>query len=225
MSGFSKMARTENAKLRQAIHDLPFNRELGAGVLRQDRFRHYLIQDGLYLTDYARALALLAAKAPTTGLIAQFAENAAGAVHFEQAMQHSYLAQFGIDATSAQSAERSPTCLGYTRFLLAEGVTGSYATQLAALLPCFSIYAEVGLAIAAESVAGNPFQAWIDTYASEEFQGAVHRAEAAADAAFVAAGQETRQRMLALFRRSVEFEWLFWDAAYRLEDWPTARYR
>jgi thiaminase/transcriptional activator TenA len=225
MSEFSNFARADNANLRQAIHELPFNRELGAGVLRQDRFRHYLIQDGLYLTDYARALALLAAKAPTSTLIAQFAENAAGAVHFEQAMQQDYLARFGIDAAQAQAAERSPTCLGYTSFLLAEGVTGSYATLLAALLPCFSIYAEVGLSIAAGSVAGNPFQAWIDTYASDEFQLAVRRAEEAANEAYVAAAEKTRQRMLALFRRSVEYEWLFWDAAYRLEDWPTARYR
>src|SRR5690606_32149537 len=153
-------------------HDLSFNRELGAGVLRQDRFQHYLIQDGLYLTAYARALADLATKAPDASLIAQFAENAVGAVHFAQAMQQTYLARFGIDAATAQKAERSPTCLGYTSFLLAEALTGSYETVLAAILPCFSIYAEVGSAIAEATVPGNPFQAWIDTYASDEFQGA-----------------------------------------------------
>lgn len=225
MTGFVAEARLANANLSRAIHDLPFNRELAAGTLRQDRFQEYLIQDGLYLTDYARALAALAAKAPDAARIAQFAENAAGAVHFEQAMQQTYLAQFGIGRETAQAAERSPTCLGYTTFLLAEAQTGSYETLLAALLPCFSIYAEVGLAIARTTILGNPFQAWIDTYASDEFQGAVTAAEAAADAAAAAAGAGTRARMAALFRRSVEFEWMFWDAAYRLETWPTATYR
>lgn len=225
MSSFIAVARQQNAHLRQAIHALPFNRELGQGLLRQDRFQHYLIQDGLYLTDYARALAALAAKAPDARLIAQFAENAAGAVHFEQAMQQTYLAQFGIDAEAAQKAERSPTCLGYTSFLLAEAVTGSYETLLAAVLPCFSIYAEVGLAIAADAAPDNPYQAWIDTYASDEFQGAVRAAEVAAETAFAHAGSLCQARMLALFQRSVEFEWMFWDAAYRLETWPTAQYR
>jgi thiaminase/transcriptional activator TenA len=225
MTGYLARAREENAALRQAILALPFNRELAGGILRRDRFQHYLIQDGLYLTDYARALALLAAKAPDAKMIAQFAENAAGAVHFEQAMQQTYLVQFGIDAVTAQAAERSPTCLGYTSFLLAEAATGSYETLLAAVLPCFSIYAEVGLAIAADSVSDNPYQAWIDTYASDEFQGAVHAAESAAETAFAHAGPETQARMRALFRRSVEFEWMFWDAAYRLESWATAQYR
>jgi thiaminase/transcriptional activator TenA len=225
MTSFLTAARAENAGLLQAIHDLPFNRDLAAGTLRQDRFQHYLIQDGLYLTDYARALASLAAKAPNAALIAQFANNAAGAVHFEQEMQHSYLSKFGVDRRTAQATERSPTCLGYTSFLLAEALTGSYETLLAALLPCFSIYAEVGTAIAKEAEPDNPFALWIGTYASDEFQSAVDAAEAAANRAAEAVHPDLRRRMLSLFRRSVEFEWMFWDAAYRLETWPTAAWR
>ncbi|MBI2254185.1 MAG: thiaminase II [Proteobacteria bacterium] len=207
------------------MHDLPFNRELTAGNLRQDRFQHYLIQDGLYLTDYARALAVLAAKAPNAALIAQFASNAAGAVHFEQEMQQRYLSKFGVDRQAAQAAERSPTCLGYTSFLLAEAQTGSYETLLAALLPCFSVYAEVGAAIARQTVPDNPFSLWIDTYASGEFQAVVDAAEKAANEAAEGAHADLRRRMLTLFRRSVEFEWMFWDAAHRLEAWPTIAWR
>jgi thiaminase/transcriptional activator TenA len=225
MTSFMTAARMQNARLLQAIHELPFNRDLAAGTLQQDRFRHYLVQDGLYLTDYARALAALAAKAPNAELIAQFATNAAGAVHFEQEMQHSYLSKFGVDRAVAQSTERSPTCLGYTSFLLAEAQTGSYETLLVALLPCFSVYAEVGSAIAQQTVPNNPFALWIGTYASDEFQSAVRAAETAADAAAEKAHADLRQRMLALFRKSVEFEWMFWDAAYRLETWPTTTWR
>jgi thiaminase/transcriptional activator TenA len=146
-------------------------------------------------------------------------------VHFEQEMQHNYLEKFGIDRIAAQSAERSPTCLGYTSFLLAEAQTGSYETLLAALLPCFSIYADIGTAIAGETVANNPFALWIETYASSEFQVAVDAAEAAANRAAETAHADLRRRMLALFRRSIEFEWMFWDAAYRLEVWPTIAWR
>jgi thiaminase (transcriptional activator TenA) len=140
-------------------------------------------------------------------------------------MQRDYLARFGIAQDVMMRAEASPTCLGYTSFMLAEAQTGSYETLLAAILPCFSIYAEVGLHIAARAAPNNPFQAWIDTYASPEFQASVAAAEAAAEAIALDVGAGLRQRMLHLFQRSVEFEWMFWDAAYRLEDWPARRYR
>lgn len=225
MSLFLIDARAKTATLRQAIQDLAFNQELTRGVLRQDRFQHYLIQDSLYLTAYARALSVLAAKAPAAAEIVQFNQAAAGAVLFEQAMQRDYLTQFGLPTDAVAQAEASPTCLAYTSFLLAEAQTGSYETLLAAVLPCFSIYAEIGLHIAAQASGNNPFQGWIDTYASPEFQASVAAAEAAAEAVAASAGDALRQRMLQLFQRSVEFEWMFWDAAYRLEDWPARKYR
>ena len=225
MTTFLEEARQETAKLRQAIHDLPFNLELTAGTLRQDRFQHYLVQDALYLTEYARALAALAAKAPSAGTIAQFGEAAAGAVLFEQAMQQTFLSKFGITAEEVAASSASPSNLAYTGFMLAEAMKGTYETLLAAVLPCFSIYAEVGTAIAAKATADNPFQLWIDTYAAPEFQDSVRRAEDAANGIAQDASPALYRKMLGLFRRSVEFEWMFWDAAYRLETWPTAIYR
>lgn len=218
---FIEQARAETANLRAAIHDLAFNRDLARGDLRQDRFQHYLIQDALYLTDYARALSLLAAKAPSPADIVQFNQAASGTILFEQEMQQNYLSHFGVSAEQVRRTEPSPTCLAYTSFMLAEAVTGSYETLLAAILPCFSVYAEVGLAIAKASKPGNPYQLWIDTYASPPFQEAVLAAEATIDRAAWSASSDLRQRMLILFRRSVEFEWMFWDSAYRLETWPT----
>nr|WP_298684088.1 TenA family protein [uncultured Dongia sp.] len=222
MTSFLEEARAQTTRLRRAIHDLPFNRELAQGVLRRDRFQHYLVQDSLYLTAYARALSMLAVKAPTAQIMVQFNQAAAGAVLFEQAMQRDYLDGFGVVMTGT---EPSPTCLAYTSFMLTEAQTGSYETLLASVLPCFSIYAEVGTAIAAQAVKDNPFQLWIDTYASPEFQVSVMAAEAAAEGAAAEASPSLRRRMLALFQRSVEFEWMFWDAAYRLEAWPTRSFR
>ena len=92
-------------------------------------------------------------------------------------------------------------------------------------MPCFSVYAEVGRTIAQQTVADNPFALWIETYASDEFQTAVRAAEEAANNAAEIAHLDLRRRMHAMFRKSVEFEWMFWDAAYRLEAWPTSAWR
>ena len=66
----------ETAALRAAIHALPFNRELAAGTLDPDRFRFYVVQDALYLGDYARALALAAARAGEGAAFKTFADGA-----------------------------------------------------------------------------------------------------------------------------------------------------
>jgi thiaminase (transcriptional activator TenA) len=64
MIRFSEEAWQRAAALREAIHRLPFNTELAAGTLAPERFRWYILQDSIYLGEYARVLALVAAKAP-----------------------------------------------------------------------------------------------------------------------------------------------------------------
>jgi thiaminase/transcriptional activator TenA len=91
---------------------------------------------------------------------------------------------------------------------------------LGALLPCFWIYAEVSRDIHARAAPDNPYRAWIDTYAGEEFQNAVRATIAATDATAGEASPRLRERMHAAFTRATALEWLFWDSAYRLERWP-----
>ena len=91
---------------------------------------------------------------------------------------------------------------------------------LGALLPCFWIYAEVGRDIHARAAPANPYQAWIDTYAGEEFHAAVRTVIAATDEAAEVASSSLRERMHAAFARATQLEWVFWDSAFRLEAWP-----
>jgi thiaminase/transcriptional activator TenA len=104
-------------------------------------------------------------------------------------------------------------------YLLATAYAEPYEVLLGALLPCFWIYAEVGRDILVRAPPGNPYQAWIDTYAGEEFHAAVGRVIAATDEAAAGASPALRERMHAAFRRATQLEWMFWDSAYRLEGW------
>lgn len=94
---------------------------------------------------------------------------------------------------------------------------------MAALLPCFWIYAEVGCDIHARSVAGNPYQAWIATYAGEEFHvhARVRALCATVDRLANEATPATRATMHAAYRDAARQEWMFWDSACRLAQWPT----
>jgi thiaminase (transcriptional activator TenA) len=219
MRGFSEEARERTAALRQAIHRLPFNAELAAGVLARDRFQGYIVQDAIYLGQFSRALAIAAARAPDGETLQSFARSAAGAVAVEQRLHENYLTQFGLDPGQIAAAEPSPDCLAYTSYLLAAAYHEPWEVLVAALLPCFSIYWEVGCAIAARAAPENPYRAWIDTYADEGFGAAVQAVTAAADRA-AATTPALRERMLAAFTRCVQYEWLFWDGAYQRRGWP-----
>ncbi len=118
---------------------------------------------------------------------------------------------------------RRPTdCLGYTSYLLAVGHQEPWEVLVAALLPCFWLYWDVGCAITRTAAAENPYRAWIDTYADEGFGAAVQAVIGVTDAAAAATTPAIRERMMTAFIRSSQWEWLFWDGAYRERGWPVA---
>lgn len=220
MTGFSDRAWQQTAPLRAAIDALPFNTELSAGTLSRARFQGYIIQDALYLDQYGRALALAAARGPDVETLKAFAEAAIGAVVVERALHGQYLSQFGIPAERLVTAEPSPDCLGYTSFLLATAYHEPWEVLVAALLPCFWIYWDVGNTIARQAAADNPYRAWIDTYSDEGFGVAVRGVIAATDRAAEGTTEAIRNKMMSAFVRSTQYEWLFWDGAYQQRGWP-----
>jgi thiaminase/transcriptional activator TenA len=217
---FSEEAWQRNAALREAIHRLPFNTELAAGTLRSDRFRFYILQDAIYLGEYARVLALAAAKAPDAATLQAFGRSAVGAIAVEQALHGRYLAEFGIEPAAIAAAEPSPDCLAYTSFLIATSHQQPWEVLVAAVLPCFWIYWDVASAITRGAAPQNPYRAWIDTYADPHFGEAVQMVIDIADRAASAATPARRASMLTAFGRSAQYEWLFWDGAYRQRFWP-----
>jgi thiaminase/transcriptional activator TenA len=221
MMHFSDDVWRRTAGLREAIHALPFNTELAAGSLPRDRFQTYIVQDALYLAQFSRALAIAAAKAPDTETMQSFAQSALGAVAVEQGLHRQYLRDFGVDPADIASTEPSPDCLAYTNFLIAVAYHAPWEVLVAALLPCFWIYWDVGCAIARKAAPENPYRAWIATYADERFGDAVQRVIGTTNRAAAATTAATRAEMLAAFVRACQYEWLFWDGAYRRRGWPS----
>ncbi|MBV8494524.1 MAG: thiaminase II [Alphaproteobacteria bacterium] len=217
---FSDEAWHQNAALRAAIHKLPFNTELAAGTLSRERFRFYITQDALYLGQYARVLALAAAKGPEIATLQAFASSALGAVAVEQALHGRYLREFGVDPASILAAEPAPDCLAYTSFLIATAYQDPWEILVAALLPCFWIYWDIAQAITRDAAAENPYRAWIDTYADPGFGAAVEMVKGIADTTTARATPAVRTAMLGAFKRSAQYEYLFWDGAYNQRRWP-----
>ncbi len=220
MTSFTETVWQSVKPIREAMIAMPFNDELRAGTLSRERFQGYLLQDSLYLMDYARTLAVLAARAPDSGLILEYSRAAEVCIIVERALHESFLTEFGLTAADIEAAEPSPTTMTYTQYLLATAHTANFEVAVAAVLPCFWVYREVGLAIAAKAVGQNPYQAWIDTYAGEEFGAAVERQIAIADRLAEEASPKAQKSMRKAFHRCTQLEWMFWDSAYRQAGWP-----
>jgi thiaminase/transcriptional activator TenA len=217
---FSADAWDRNAARYEAIRTMPFNAELAAGTLTRERFRHYIIQDAHYLVGFGRALAIAAARAPRPDRIVQFAKAAEAAIVVERSLHAGFMRDFGIAPGDFDRTEVTPACQNYVSYLLATSYGDDHAVGLAALLPCFWIYAEIGRDIHARAAKPNAYQAWIDTYAGEDFHQAVARMIEATDEAASAASAASIAGMHAAFTAATRLEFLFWQSAYDLAAWP-----
>jgi thiaminase (transcriptional activator TenA) len=203
-----------------AILDHPFLTGLTDGSLPESAFGYYVAQDAHYLRDYARALAVVGAKAPTHADTAMFGKHAAETAEVELALHTTLLPQLGIDPAALDAIPPSPTTTAYTSYLLAVTYGGSFAEGLAAVLPCYWIYQRVGEALVERGSPDPRYQRWIDTYAGDEFAAAVAAVLAVADRIGDSLGADEAVRSQRHFVTTSRYEWMFWDAAWRQEAWP-----
>jgi len=198
----------------------PFLRGLTDGSLPQEAFRFYAVQDALYLRDFARALSLAAARAPREEWIIMFNDHAAGALRVERTLHESFFKEFGLSPQAVAATPLAPTNLAYTSYLLAVAHGGPFHEAVAALLPCYWIYWEVGKTL---ERAGSPdplYARWIGTYASEEFGAVVRAVLECTDTLAADLREEARTVMRRHFVTTSRYEWMFWDMGWRREAWP-----
>lgn len=150
-------------------HD--FVKQLACGTLPPECFRHYLKQDYLYLFHYSRAFALAIFKAQNFSQM-EIPRKSLESICQEIQLHLAYCRQWGISETEIFATQESAACVAYTRYLLDCGATGGLAEIYAAITPCAVGYAQIARYITENypSLANNPYQTWIDTYASEAFQ-------------------------------------------------------
>ncbi len=220
---FSKEAWARITPLYEKILAMPFNQELAAGTLSRERFIFYMLQDAHYLMYFGKALAITGARSPDPDAMIQFTRSAEECVVVERALHESFFKDFGIDAEQAAAARPSPTCSHYIHYLLSTAHNAPYEVSVAALLPCFWIYGEVGKHLLAIAAQDNPYQAWIDTYADDAFAEGIKKVIDITDRLAPATTPIIRDQMMEAFERASTLEWMFWDSAYRLETWPASR--
>lgn len=206
---FTEHVRGASADATRRILEHPFVGGLADGTLPRDTFVRYLVDDAHYLLDYARALAGIASRLDDADDVGAWSAFAVGAIAGERELHTEVLAAEGVQPGSVAP---SAGCVRYTSFLLDHVRSSPVEVAVAAVLPCFRVYLDVGRHLA--DVAGSPaYGDWIATYAAPEFAVQVERAEATADR-LAADDRADRDAMECAYLEAVDLEWGFWDAAW-----------
>ncbi|BAU95816.1 multifunctional thiamine-phosphate pyrophosphorylase/synthase/phosphomethylpyrimidine kinase [Corynebacterium suranareeae] len=190
------------------INSSDFITMLGDGTLRRPEFDFYIDQDAQYLAQYSRALARLSSIAPDAQAQIEWAQSAAECLVVEAELHRSYMAGATVSAPSHIT-------MAYTDFLIARTYTEDYVCGVAAVLPCYWLYAEIGLMLAEQNHEDHPYKDWLDTYSSEEFINGTRAAIARLEKALENAGSEQRVDAARAFLSASVHEREFFDQATR----------
>ena len=157
----------------QAYTGHEFIRQLGQGTLPEACFRHYLIQDYLFLIHFARAYALAAYKADTLEDMRPAAASLSATVATEMKLHLTFCEGWGLSAADVEAAPEANATMAYTRYVLERGMAGDLLDLHTALTPCVLGYAEIGRSLLKNpqtQLEGNPYRIWIEEYGGDAYQ-------------------------------------------------------
>lgn len=193
-------------------HD--FVNQLATGTLVPESFRHYLVQDYLYLIHYTRVMALSVYKSAT---LAQMRVGQAGInamLDLEIAMYIDFCHKWGMSIEEVESTSESAATIAYSRYLLDAAMSGSLAELYAAIAPCLMGYGEIGKRLKAKGfISNNPYQIWIDVFTSDNFQALTIQNEAHINELLAAASPAQADKFQQLFDTAARMEVNFWQMA------------
>ena len=201
----------------EGYHAHPFVRGIADGSLDEDKFRFYMIQDYIYLIDYARVFALGVAKARDMETMRYFASYVHQILDGEMEIHKSYMKRLGI---SPEEAERTPASLdnaSYTAYMLKVAYEEGPGEIAAAILSCALSYEHIARRIVAEYPAAeaHPFYGeWVSGYADNDYS-AANRELTALTEQLTADYTEAQLRHLEeIFTVCSRYEAAFWDMAW-----------
>ena len=203
----------------EACHVHPFVTGIGDGTLEVEKFRYFLLQDYLYLFDYARVFAWGVVKARSPELMRFFSANVDAILGGEMKIHRAYMARLGITEEQVFAVRPALPNLSYTNYMLSAAAAGGPAEIVAAILACSWSYAEIGTRLAARPGAlEHPFYGeWVQGYSSEEYQETNRALVERMDALAAGCSEEEYRRLEEIFVACSRYELGFWEMAWKLE--------
>lgn len=197
----------------------PFVTGIGDGTLDMEKFRYFMLQDYLYLFDYARVFALGVVKARDPELMRVFAANVDAILGGEMKIHRAYMKRLDITEEQVFSVKPALANLSYTNYMLSVAQTGGPMEIVASILACSWSYAEIGQALSAiPGAAEHPFYGeWIRGYASEEYTATNQALIELMDTLAADATESQLAYLTDVFVNCSRYELGFWDMAWEVQ--------
>ncbi len=215
---FSRSLKEKSQSVWEEGYQHPFLQEIGKGTLDKEAFKFYLLQDYKYLLEYAKIFALGAVKSPEEKLMTNFTILQHSTLYHEMDLHRNYMKEFGITSTEADSVKPSLFNKAYTANMMAVAQTGDVAEIIAVVFPCAWTYYDYATRLKRdypELLEDNFYKSWIEMYASDEFGQSFEWFYDTLDELCQFKSPEELKKIEEIFHSSVEFEYLFWDMAYK----------
>ncbi|MEX2431283.1 MAG: thiaminase II [Dehalococcoidia bacterium] len=218
---FTEQLREAAEPIWRAQHEHPFIQGIADGSLDVEKFKHWVRQDYRFLMEYTRQFAFAAGRAPDLATMTWLVQLAHETLHTELSLHRAYAEKFGVSVEEMEREALAPTCQAYTDFLVRTAATGSFPEAIGALLPCMWGFSELGKRVAEHAAPDDErYAEWVAMYASGEFAELAAVCRGIMDRVAEGLPERDLDAVKRAFLTSSRYEYLFWEMAWRQEQWP-----
>jgi len=197
----------------------PFVLGIENGTLDKEKFKYYIIQDYLYLQEYAKVFAIGIAKAKSPSTVTLFSNYVNVLIGTEMDIHRGYMGKFEITQEDIDNAPHSLDNLSYTSYMLRVAYEEGEAEILTAILSCAYSY-EV---IAGNIVKNNPssvehefYGEWIQGYISSDYCKENMFLISMLEKLTENYTEQQIQHLIDIFVACSRYELAFWDLAWNM---------
>lgn len=203
----------------ESYYGHPFVTGIGDGTLPLEKFRFFMLQDYLYLYEYAKLFSLGVVKAADHDLMRTFSSMTDSTLNGEMKTHQAYMTRLGITQEEIDHTKASMVNCSYTSYMLSVGYGGDVLDILVAVLSCAWSYARIGQKLAAVDAALNhPFYGeWIQSYISDDYQNIVNENIFLVNKYGENIDEKRCSQLEDIFIRCSRYEKLFWDMSWNME--------
>lgn len=194
----------------------PFVKGIADGTLPLENFQFYMIQDHLYLMQYAKVFALGVLKAKNESDMRLFSSLIAATLDTENALHQDYLRRLNISQEMIAQAKPSIVTDSYTNYMIAIAEKEGLGELMAAVLSCSWSYKLIGDFM--EKFPGATEQEfygeWVNMYISDGYRSSNQLMIDMVDRLTEGYTEQQIQNLEHIVYVCSQYEYMFWDMAW-----------
>ena len=204
----------------EGFYQHPFVKGIADGSLSDERFRHYLVQDTLYLKEYARTYYIGAAKEEDVNIMLFMSKVGDGMIANDEDVNKRNLRRLGVEIDSVYQTPMSLDNLSYVSYMEKVAYKGGTAEALAAVMPCGLSYEYLAKRMVEENpkcLENEKYGDFIGNYIRDQFCDNNAKYIELIEKLAENYSEEQIDNLVEIFVRCAEYEMRFWDLSWEIQ--------